>query len=414
METRPSSTIKAQDRTMVAEHNSEHLPNKAYVIILGLFVLGISTSPIYLVFTATGGLLCLSARRHYQWILGILFIMGMSITYSSRSVGLSAFDDFANVYYPLYQRVASVGLFQVLTERWNAFSISNIEVGLPILFGIFAIFSTEMSAKIVILLLTFLGGVFYLYWVITYLLPNVPRRKSNIALLLSLGLFSFGLCSQLARQMLSIPFFLAAISDRSSARSLFFLIIGTQFHLITVPLYLFFKCLKILPKITIFVSIFFGCILFMYGKAIAASILGVEVGILDKLLYYTSGNMDASDFSYRYLALPIAWSLFLLVGAKYNTILPTALVFLMAFFYGCFLMFPLLSFRLTLFVSAALLGPLIFFALMRLKNHTHQVYIALLIVTANQLRRFVFYDTDGEMSLWGSHAQFGQPFYYFY
>ena len=398
---------------MVTEHSDKFLLNQAY-IVLALVFLGISMSPIYFIFTAMVGLVCLSARRHYQWIFGILFIMGMSITYASRQLGLSPFDDFANVYYPLYQEIASVGIFQVLFERWSEFSISSLEVGLPLLFGTFAIFDTDMSASILILLLTFLGGLFYLYWVITYVLPNVPRRKSNIALLLSLGLFSFGLCSQLTRQMISIPFFLMAISDKSTARSLCFLIVSTLFHLITIPLYLFVKCLKFYPKNTILISIFFGCILFLYGKSIAAGIFGMDVGVFDKILYYTSGNMDASDFSYRYLALPIAWLFFLLCGARYNSVIPNDFVFLMAFFYVCFLSFPLLSFRLTLVVSAALLGPLIFFSLMRLKDHRLQVCLALFVVTANQLRRFIFYDTNGGMSLWDTYAQIGHPFYYLY
>ena len=399
---------------MVIDNGDRFVLYKTF-ILLGLFVLGISLSPIFLVVAAIIGMVCLSARWHYQWIMGILFIIGMSLIYASRQVGISPFDDFSNIYYPQYLEIASQGVFQAHFQRFSEFSISSVEIGLPLLFGLLAFFDSSMSANILILFLTFLGGLFYLYWVITYVSPNLPRGKSNIALLLSLGLFSFGLCSQLTRQMLSIPFFLMAISDKNIARSISFLIVGSLFHIITIPLYLFAKCLEFLPKFTIVFSVVFGCIIFFYGNSIAAGILGIDVGVFDKLLYYASGNMDASDFSYRYLALPISWVLLCLFSIKRNIVISNYFFFLMAFFYACFLVFPLLSFRITLVVSGALMGLLIFYALMSLNNQRLQVYLALSIVMINQSRRWIFYDHESGMSLWNTYAQIGiHPFYYLF
>lgn len=399
---------------MVIDNGDRFVLFKTF-ILLGLFVLGISLSPIFLVVTAIIGMVCLSARRHYQWVMGILFIIGMSLIYASRQVGISPFDDFSNIYYPQYLEIASEGIFQAHFQRFSEFSISSIEIGLPLLFGVFTIFDSSMSANTLILFLTFLAGLFYLYWLITYVSPNLPRGKSNIALLLSLGLFSFGLCSQLTRQMLSIPFFLMAISDKNIARSIVFLIVGSLFHIITIPLYLFAKCLEFLPKLTIVFSVFFGCIILFYGNSIVAGLLGIDVGVFDKLLYYASGNKDAADFNYRYLALPISWVLLCLFSIKRNVVMPNSFFFLMAFFYVCFLVFPLLSFRITLVVSGALMGLLIFYALMSLNNQRIQVCLALSIVMINQSRRWISYDHESGMSLWNTYAQIGiHPFYYFF
>lgn len=399
---------------MVAQQNRPYLSAQIY-LIFGLFLLAISLSPIFFIFSAVVGIVSLSSKYHYQWIFGILFIFGMSITYASRQFGISPFDDFANIYYPQYKEIASIGVFEWYFQGFSEFSISSLEVGLPLLFSFFAIFDTSISSNTLIFLLTLIGGLFYLYWLIKYVLPNLPRRKSNLALLLSLGLFSFGLCSQLTRQMLSIPFFLMAISDKSLARSTFFLVIGTSFHLITLPLYLFTKCLKFLPKLTTFFSILFGLIIFFYGNAIAAGILGIDVGIFDKLLYYASGNTDAADFSYRYLVLPISWIFLCLVSIKKKKVIPNNFFILMGFFYICFLIFPLLSFRITLVISAALMGLLIFYALMSLNNHKLQVILATSLVTINQLRRWIIYDYESGMSLWYDYAQVGvHPFYYLF
>jgi hypothetical protein len=171
---------------LVAQQNRSYLSAQIY-LIFGLFLLAISLSPIFFIFSAVVGIVSLSPRYHYQWIFGILFIFGMSITYASRQVGISPFDDFANIYYPQYQEIASIGVFESHFQGFNEFSISSLEVGLPILFSFFAIFDTSISSNNLIFLLTLIGGLFYLYWLIKYVSPNLPRKKLNLALLLSLG-----------------------------------------------------------------------------------------------------------------------------------------------------------------------------------------------------------------------------------
>ena len=110
----------------------------------------------------------------------------------------------------------------------------------------------------------------------------------------------------------------------------------------------------------------FGVSAFYLSGIILQAVLGLDVGAFDKLQYYASGNTDAANFSAEMMVLPFIWVCLLVVGSAMIQLFQN-LVLAMAFLYVCLLSFPLLSFRLTLLASAALMGLMLYLLLARLK-----------------------------------------------
>jgi len=369
-------------------------------------IAGLSTlTPLVPLFVAALGFFVLPAARIWQYLCGYTFILGMSIVYGSRGFGISPFDDFANVYFPLYLDISSLGLYTAHFARFDGFSISSLEFGFPLQLFFLSLIEPNAPSFLLIWLVTFFGGGAYLFWLINYAIKTVPKHHANILIFISLGFFSFGLCSQLTRQMFSIPFLLIAISERSIRRSLIALFLGGVFHIAVFPVYFLALALRKLPNTAVLSVCIFGGAVYYLSDVILQNLLGLDVGVIDKLSYYTSGNADAATFSTDLIILPIIWLCLLLFGKRNDSVVPRNLVVTMAVLYISFLSFPLFSFRLTLVVSAALMGPMLYLVLSRLKPYSALAGLSALAVCANQLRRWVLYDSESGMGLWVAYPQ---------
>ena len=187
---------------MFVEESRDISHTSAAVCLVAIAMLATLT-PLVLLFLSVVGLFVLPPTRIWQYLCGCAFILGMSIVYGSRGFGISPFDDFANVYYPLYLDISSVGLWAAHSARFDGFSISSFEFGFPLLLFFLSLIETNAPSHVLIWAVTFFGGCAYLFWLVNYAAKAVPKKHSNILLLLSLGFFAFGLCSQLTRQMFS-------------------------------------------------------------------------------------------------------------------------------------------------------------------------------------------------------------------
>lgn len=385
--------------------DSECSQNRRIFAFFAVTAILTTLTPLVPLFVAALGFFVLPATRIWQYLCGYTFIFGMSIVYASRGFGISPFDDFANVYYPLYLDISSVGLYAAHFARFDGFSISSLEFGFPLLLFFLSLIEPEAPSSALVWVVTFLGGGAYLFWLITYVVKAVPKDHANILIVLSLGFFAFGLCSQLTRQMFSLPFLLIAISERSLKRSLTALFVGGAFHIAVFPVYFLALSVRKFPIITVVSVCISGGLIYHLSDILLHSLLGLDVGAFDKLSYYTSGNLDAASFSAELITLPIIWMCLLIMGKRNDLVVPANLVVTMAVIYISLLNIPLLSFRLTLVVSAALMGPMLYLLLARLRPHSVLVSLSVLAVCANQFRRWVLYDTESGMGLWVAYPQ---------
>ncbi len=331
-------------------------------------------------------------------LLSIVF--AMATTYASRRVGISPFDDFSNVYYPSYLNAKVKSLAESIVPPFEAFALSDLEVVFPALLGVLALLPGTLTPSVIIFLLTAGIGTLYVWWLCRYFLPTLPRSHQAASALLCIVFFSFGLCSQTVRQMLSIPLLLAAIWERSLGKSATYALIASACHLSAAPIWAVCVPFRFTGYRTLILAAIPLVILLVQGPGLAENLIGLDPGTLDKLSYYTSGNQDAAGFDRNFIPLVLLIVIGSLAAVGYrNGELSRILLFFCLLFFAL-LPLPLASFRATLFITSALLAPLACLALSRRIAASIFAALCAVLTAAMMARRVLLTDDTSEMGLW--------------
>ncbi len=330
----------------------------------------------------------------------LCIVFSMATAYASRRVGMSPFDDFSNNYYPSYLNAKIMPLAESILFPFEPFRLSALEVVLPTIFGVLALLPGTFAPSAIIFLLTAGIGSLYVWWLRRYFLPTLPQSHQTASALLCIVFFSFGLCSQTVRQMLSVPLLLAAIWERSLGKSTAYALIAAACHLSAAPIWVICILFRYTGYRTLTLAALPLVILLVKGSALAESLVGLDPGTLDKLSYYTAGNQDAAGFDQNFipLVLLVAIGSLAIVGYRNGELTRILLFFSLLFF--ALLPLPLASFRVTLFITSALLAPLTCLVLSRrIAGSTFAVLCAAL-TAAMIVRRVLIVDDASEMALW--------------
>jgi len=340
----------------------------------------------------------LSLRITAALLLCIVF--AMATTYASRLVGVSPFDDFSNIYYPSYLAAKHTPLAESILHQLEPFRLSSLEVLFPALLWVLSLLPGTLAPSALIFLLTAGIGSLYVWWICSYLLPTLPRSHRTASALLCTIFFSFGLCSQTVRQMLSVPLLLAAIWERSLGKSSAYALIATTCHLSAAPTWALSILFRFTGNRTFMLAALPLVILLVQGPGLAESLIGLDPGMLDKLSYYTEGNLDAAGFDRGFIPLVLAVAIGSLsvVGYRNGELTRLLLFFCLLFF--ALLPLPLASFRVTLFITSALLAPIACLALSRRTAASTFALMCAALTAAMIARRVLLSDSASDMGLW--------------
>ncbi len=351
-------------------------------------------------------------RRAIAALLGCV-VFSMAVIYASRQVGRSPFDDFWNIYYPTYLEAKRTSTLEFLLQPFEEVQFSTIEVAFPALIALIALLPGMASPNLVIFLVTGGIGGLYAWWLSRYFLPEVPQSHRAAAGLLCIVFFSFGLCSQTIRQMMSVPILLAAIWERRLSSSAVLALFATTCHFSAAPIWAF----AILFRFTGYRTLLLVATPLVYmlsiGNGLTESLIGLDAAAVDKLRYYTDGNQDAAgyDSSFTPLIWIIAGGSLAITHFRKGELSRLLLFFCLLFF--ALLPLPMASFRITLFITTALIAPLLCLAVMhRLSALAFRILCGIMTI-AMIFRRVLVVDESSGMALWNLFNPVGvSPFQY--
>lgn len=366
-----------------------------------IYVLGVSPGLSWLLLVT---LMCFAGtnRPLARRLLAIAVVAVAAAVYSSRDTAGSWNDDLANVYYPSYVGLREGSLALPLADPGDVFRVSSVEIALPALLRLIGFFPFTLSPAGLVFALTLVGGLLYMWWIEAFLLPDLPPGKRLAASALSLTLFSFGLCSQTARQMLGVPLLLAAIWDTRRGRAWGLTAAASLFHLSALPIFLGWRLIAAFPRASLVAVAAVAGTLVLRGAWLGQALLGVDVGALDKLQYYSQGNDPVLGLDRSLLPLVVALCAMAWLSRTYREGDIARLVLASSVMYVALLPLTLASFRLTLFALAGLLGPLAALALAPRTSDRGFAIAAFGLSALMLARRVAFTSPDSGMGLWHS------------
>lgn len=338
--------------------------------------------------------------------LGVAIVVAAAVVYSSREIAASWSDDLANVYYPLYLGLRDGSSDGRLPSPTGDFIVSSLELALPLLLSLVAALPFTLSAPGFVFALTLAGGLLYVCWVEVYLLPDLPPSRRGPAMAVSLTLFSFGLCSQVARQMLGVPVLLAAIWEARRSRAWVLAGLSAAFHLTAVPIFVLWRLIAIRPRLAIAAIAAVSVAMLSRFDTLGEMLLGADAGALDKLQFYAQFNDEVSGFSQRYLPIMVALAVLGWFARWYRGGRIALLVLAFSLLYVALLPLPLASFRLNLFALGGLLGPMFALAAVRRVGDRAFAFGAFALCVLMIARRVLVADTESGMGLWHSFSVF--------
>lgn len=348
-------------------------------------------------------------------VLGLGIVLCGALTYASRETSGLANDDFYYTYYPLYSTIQQDGLMAFWKQRsldyGATIGVSMVELGFYVWLWVVSLVFGKVSIALLIFLTTFAIAFFYWIWLEAYFLPEVPPGRRAMVMAFCLTLFSYGLCSQLSRQMFSIPFILVAIWEKRMMRAALWLLVGALFHLTALPFGVFGWAVRRWPGVCIAVLAGLLAILFAWPPMLQT--FGAAIAF-DKFAFYSSpASGEAAGFDSRYLLLGLAPGVLGCLALFNRRFMLGHLLISSTLVYLLLLPLPLASYRATLFVTSALLGPALACGLIDRVGRRLFAFFCLGVALAMLARRGQF-DVEGNgMSLWKKFSRADVvPFYY--
>lgn len=385
------------------------------VLLLGALVL-IAFSPLlsWMVLVLTS-IFWSPPYHRIRRVLGLSIVLCGSLCYASRETSGLTNDDFYYTYYPLYLIIEQDGLSAFLNQRYLEYGatigVSIVELGFYVwLWGISLVFG-KISIAMLIFLTTFVVALVYWFWLETYFLPEFRPARRTTVMALCLTLFSYGLCSQLSRQMFSIPFILMAIWDKRMIWGTFWLLVGALFHLTALPLVCFGWAVRRWPGICLGGLVGLLAVLFFWSPTLKT--FGTVVAF-DKIDYYSNPVSDeVAGFDSRYLLVALSTSVLGCLAIANRRFMLGHLLIASTLLYILLLPLPLASYRTTLFVTTALLGPALACGLVDRVGRRLFASICLGVALAMVARRAQLHEDGVGMSLWHKFPRADVvPFYY--
>ncbi|HHT0120132.1 EpsG family protein [Raoultella ornithinolytica] len=386
-----------------------------YVIVISLFVLLSGISPVLgfyvpIIFLS----LNICNEKGFRIIISLVAIYSSLYIFASRNiVSGSVKDDFANLYYPVYNIVADGG--SVFYYQFT----SGIEFLLPLYFKILYNFFGIKDPVTVLVAVSALCIVPFYIWIEKYGLRDVDENKKSLCVASSLGLLVLAVTTQNMRQAVSCVFLLFAITyflDKKRLLFIIFFIISITAHttaLVILPLFVvLLKGSKIQKNSIAIIALMFSLLFSVFISIIISS--GVLGAATYKLLFYS--DMESSGFELGYLKYLIITCAAGLFYFSTNHKEYKSLLFYGTFIYAVLAPIPVVSHRLLLLMVAFMNGYLMFLAFYRISFVYRVIFILYCLYRIIKIGPY-FDDTslDDEkfMNLWYSFPWAGDYLFYY-
>ncbi|BEN15160.1 MULTISPECIES: EpsG family protein [Serratia] len=353
------------------------------------------------------------SNKTFRILISIIILYSSMFVFASRNIASGSIkDDFANIYFPV---------FNMLTHGSTIFYYQftkGAEFFLPLYFKIiYNVFGISQPVPIMAAVTALCLGLFYI-WLEKYGLKSISENKRSLCVASSLALLVFAVTTQNMRQAISCVFLLYVITfyfERKWLLFYVFLFLATTSHVTALLIFPLFTILmgenerrkKILAATAVFVSLFFNIVI---GIIIAKGLLGTATY---KLLFYAdvdSGDMTLGYLKYLFITCVVGIFYFSPEHKKYKSLL----------FYGTFIYFvltpiPVVSHRLLMLMVAFMNGYLMFLAFFRILWVYRIILIGYCVYRIFKIGPYFSPDTgdDSFMNLWFSYPWVGETFLYY-
>jgi len=378
-------------------------------IILSFIILCFFLSPL-LAFYLGAIILALYSKlmgKRTRRILGFFLVLSGSLIIASREVFVSSSDDMRR-YYPAF--------LNILENGRNVFKFGGgYEPLLGIYYKFLGMLFGRLSPNALIFFVSFLTSSIFWIWLEVYGIKYFKKEDRAFLVGVSFVFFSFGLSSQLQRQMLAFTIMLFAISIERYWKSIIIAIIASLAHITVLPIYFIIKILAKCFSLGLIIIVLIATSTVYLIKNYIFELVNLNIPITNKLSYYTvyQSGFTETDLSILPYFILIFFSILFLNGLKdFKSF--WGRIFLGNFiFYLLLLPLPLLPLRISLLVSAVLTGYIIFYSIRRFKRVFLMVFIAFSIYRIIKLG--FFYNYIQGFALWSIYPPFSIiPLYYLY
>ncbi|HIE9075545.1 TPA: EpsG family protein [Klebsiella variicola subsp. variicola] len=352
--------------------------------------------------------------RMFRVPLALIAVYSSLYIFASRNiVSGSVKDDFENLYFPVYNIMASGG--SIFYYQFT----SGVEFLLPLYFKIlYNVFGIVDPVDVLVAVSALCIVPFYI-WLEKYGLQGIDEDKKSLCIASSLGLFILAVTTQNMRQAVSCAFLLFAISyflDKKRLLFVLFFILSITAHttaIIILPIFLILLGNSSFKRNGLVLFALIASLLFsvFISIIISSGLLGAATY---KLLFYS--DMQSSGFEIGYLKYLIITCAAGLLYFSPNHKEYKNLLLYGTFIYAVLAPIPVVSHRLLLLMVAFLNGYLMFLAFYRI------TFIYRFILVFYCLYRIIkigpYFDNtslDDEkfMNLWYSFPWAGDYFFYY-
>lgn len=353
------------------------------------------------------------SNRTFRVLISIIILYSSMFIFASRNIASGSIkDDFANIYFPV---------FNMLTHGSTIFYYqftNGIEFLLPLYFKvIYNFFGISQPVPIMASVTALCLGFFYI-WLEKYGLKNISEDKRSLCVASSLALLVFAVTTQNMRQAISCVFLLYVITYFFEKRWLLFsifLFLATISHITALFIFPLFVALmgdnqkrkKIIAGAALFISLSFNIVI---GIIISKGLLGAATY---KVLFYS--DVDAGDFEIGYLKYLLITCFFGFFYFSSNHKNYKSLLFYGTFIYFVLAPIPVISHRLLLLMVSFMNGFLMFLAFYRALGIYRVILIGYCIYRIFKIGPYFspVAGDDSFMNLWFSYPWVGDTFLYY-
>ncbi|HBT7784053.1 TPA: EpsG family protein [Klebsiella pneumoniae] len=384
------------------------------LISISVFIIFSGISPVLGFYVV---LFCLALNfgtaAQYRYVASLIAIFCCTFIISSRNFesGLQQ-DDFANIYYLVYNRMQNGD--SIFYDQFSG----GVEFFLPLYFKIIGYIFDIQNPVYIMASVSGLCLLLFYVWLERYGLEGIERSKKSLCVASSLGLLVFLVTTQNMRQAISCVFLLYAITffvrKQKILFSIFF-ILAIVSHTTSVLVFalfiIFLQGSNFQKKLILFIG-FIALLIFnaLISFIIAHGLLGAATY---KLMFYTTIASDGYNLGYLKFFIIMCMASYFFFSDKFKNY--KSLIWYGSLLYAILIPIPILSQRLLLLLVAFLNGYLMFFSFYKILNVYRFILIIYFIyrmITIGPL--FSSYGEEGAfMDLWYSYPWIGNSLFYY-
>lgn len=399
------------------------LRHKSFILLLGCIFFCGSFFPLLAVAFSCFLIFLIPFAEYSEWrreylIAGFIIVFYSSVCFASRSFFINPADDFSNVYWNQYLGIKNHGFLYIINNDDFAIGMVKYEIGLKFFFKLICLIPIDLKPAGLLffcILFVSVGFLFFLHEFLSDAKLNILVKK-NI-LVLALLLFSYGLATQLIRQMFSsvLLLFCFHFYENKRIKSIFFLIASILFHQTAIIVFLIYLICFYFPIRTLMIasstlSLFFYCCILVLKIDIISLIFSSGY---DKIDFYTASDFidSVQEYNYVFLKAAIIFLSLAVINFKTNKSKWANLVFISMLLYFALINIPLAAARINLVFFAVLTGFIIaYFIPERFKLFLTSFTIGIILY---QFYRNLNVLERGDDILWTSYKQVSDiPFYF--